>query len=458
MISLIALFFATTATAQGLPDLVIDDISTGCDGTDTIATLHVSNLGAGHASGFYVDLFVGHQQGPLIGDIGDLYVHLPSLDAGESTTVEFAIPEDQPWDYPYLDAIVDTDEIVTESNENNNVDWIGSERPVCESFCELMSSTYRANPRPATELVCDLDLGEELVGVFYENHPGYPLDWVDGFGLACSGPAGVRMVYNAADIDLTKGELNDLICAGDTIGIGIATLDAAGQTRLDGAVLYCDDGTVAQDGDNLGVLEELNCPAGETLVGISYKDGYTENGTWTDSTESLAAVCTGGSTLGTPEAVEEDRMDGIDRVPFDLLCDPGESVLGVVYDGHDSPAIDWVDGAGLWCSNGEVWNDDDVDNDTADDTVLACGGEIVGIGIGYVELYGLERVDGLVLYCEDGSTVAPNEVLSVTTDVMCPVGEAFVGLSYKDAETPDGTWSDSMDGIVPMCAPMICEL
>lgn len=119
MLSLLALL---TATADAAPDLIVEDILLGCTssgGTPDIL-VRVRNVGTTASGAFYVDVFRGEPAPPPIGSFGEKYKRIPYLAAGDYELLTFNYDHaDQLW-RGWVDVLVDTDEIVSESNESNN--------------------------------------------------------------------------------------------------------------------------------------------------------------------------------------------------------------------------------------------------------------------------------------------------------------------------------------------------
>ena len=118
MLTLLALL----ASANAAPDLIVEDIFVGCTGSGGTPTLlvYVYNAGTTAAGGFYVDVFRGEPAPPPIGSYGEQYKYVPSLAAGTRRLLTFDYGyEDQLW-WGWVDVLVDTDQIVAESNETNN--------------------------------------------------------------------------------------------------------------------------------------------------------------------------------------------------------------------------------------------------------------------------------------------------------------------------------------------------
>lgn len=97
------------------PNLRVASITTGPDDTMRVT---VVNDGGDASHGTYLDIFVGVQlDAPEIGDWGNSYDSFGALAAGE--TITFSYPRPAPM--TPVTAIVDTDEVVLESNEGDNI-------------------------------------------------------------------------------------------------------------------------------------------------------------------------------------------------------------------------------------------------------------------------------------------------------------------------------------------------
>lgn len=110
------------APAVAAPDLIVEDISLGCTGSGGTPDIlvRIRNVGTTASGAFYVDLFRDEPAPPPIGSIGEKYARVSSLAAGASKLLTFNYGyADQLWT-GWVDALVDTDELITESNESNN--------------------------------------------------------------------------------------------------------------------------------------------------------------------------------------------------------------------------------------------------------------------------------------------------------------------------------------------------
>jgi len=108
-----------------LPDITIQSFSIDDDdpeiGDIVGVTVVVKNQGTGDAIGtFWVDLYYNLTTPPVPGDIGDYFWEIQGLSAGASTPVTTTIQE---WSPGYWDSYVqvDSDQIIEESDETNNV-------------------------------------------------------------------------------------------------------------------------------------------------------------------------------------------------------------------------------------------------------------------------------------------------------------------------------------------------
>jgi subtilase family serine protease len=113
---------AMIGAAAAAPDLVVERIEAGCTGTggDPTIVLFVRNNGTSASGRFYVDVFRDEPAPPPIGSFGDQFWSFPAgLAAGARTTATFVFPGEVGWS-GWVDALVDTDTLVTESNESNN--------------------------------------------------------------------------------------------------------------------------------------------------------------------------------------------------------------------------------------------------------------------------------------------------------------------------------------------------
>jgi hypothetical protein len=111
-------------------DLTIMDITTGCTGSggDPTISIWVENIGLRSAT-TYVDGWFGQASAPVIGDWGDFYRQV-TVAAGDFEVVTFTMPG-QDGASGWIDAIVDTDELVIEMLETNNTDYEWGVLPDC---------------------------------------------------------------------------------------------------------------------------------------------------------------------------------------------------------------------------------------------------------------------------------------------------------------------------------------
>ncbi|MEN0061356.1 MAG: CARDB domain-containing protein [Myxococcota bacterium] len=111
-------------------DFTIQSFSVGCTGLggDPIVYVTVANDGIIDAE-TYVDFWWGSPTIPSLGDIGEQY-RLVRVPAGGTATARFFLPG-LDGQSAYADAIVDTEDEVSESNESNNTDWQWLTLPNC---------------------------------------------------------------------------------------------------------------------------------------------------------------------------------------------------------------------------------------------------------------------------------------------------------------------------------------
>jgi hypothetical protein len=121
VVALLALTLSSAAFAA--PDLIPQSVSVikKADGYHVYVT--VKNNSAEAAAGpYYVDLFQNLAAPPAMGTVSATYKEMPSMPAWGVAKAEFvfqALPDNR-----WYDALVDTDEIVPESNEaNNHIDY-----------------------------------------------------------------------------------------------------------------------------------------------------------------------------------------------------------------------------------------------------------------------------------------------------------------------------------------------
>ena len=100
-------------------DLYISSIDLEPGVGDATLNLSIGNKGNGSASDFWVDIFVDPPTAPVVGDLGELYTGAGYLGAGETVDGSFQITLSEGSHEIYV--ILDTDDFIDESNENNNI-------------------------------------------------------------------------------------------------------------------------------------------------------------------------------------------------------------------------------------------------------------------------------------------------------------------------------------------------
>jgi len=116
---------ASATPASTLPDLIIQSITTDpaspLTGQDVYITVTIKNQGSGDVSStFYVDFYKHRTINPSPYERGDFYCSIIGLAAGATTTCNGTVNYSSPDTYQMW-AQVDTNQDVTESDENNNV-------------------------------------------------------------------------------------------------------------------------------------------------------------------------------------------------------------------------------------------------------------------------------------------------------------------------------------------------
>ncbi len=102
------------------PDLRITDLAATVQGDQVDYLATVRNDGDGYAAGFYVDLFLDPGAAPQYGDSWDQYAWVTGLGGGESTTVSLQLSDVAAGSYQSY-ALADSEQMVVEGNEDNNV-------------------------------------------------------------------------------------------------------------------------------------------------------------------------------------------------------------------------------------------------------------------------------------------------------------------------------------------------
>jgi hypothetical protein len=101
-------------------DLYIANIDLEPGIGDATLNLNIGNKGDGSVSDFWIDIFVDPTYTPSVGDLGELYTGGAYLGAGDMVEGSFQITLSEGSHEIYV--ILDTDDLVDESNESNNVD------------------------------------------------------------------------------------------------------------------------------------------------------------------------------------------------------------------------------------------------------------------------------------------------------------------------------------------------
>ena len=107
-----------TVVQSANADLTIFQAEAEATSEEIILTVKVTNKGEKGATNFWVDVWVDPSVAPKIGDLGDYYDLLPYVGPDEVTTLSFDIPASQGTHTIYI--LVDSDDAVAESNEDNN--------------------------------------------------------------------------------------------------------------------------------------------------------------------------------------------------------------------------------------------------------------------------------------------------------------------------------------------------
>lgn len=122
LFTLAALVAATPALAFD-PDLIVTDVEVESNNAPTAEVrVTFANVGVDpiQQTWFCVDLFVGHAVAPQIGDFGDEFeCRSFDVDIAEKVHVYFKVAPVAAG--TWLDAIVDTDQLVPEGDETNNI-------------------------------------------------------------------------------------------------------------------------------------------------------------------------------------------------------------------------------------------------------------------------------------------------------------------------------------------------
>lgn len=100
------------------PDLSVESIAFDTGGSEVSVTLRVRNTGGVGASDYWLDLFLDPASPPQPGDLGSPYIPMFYTEAGETTEVVWSFAAEPGPHRLYV--LVDSDNNVAESNENNN--------------------------------------------------------------------------------------------------------------------------------------------------------------------------------------------------------------------------------------------------------------------------------------------------------------------------------------------------
>jgi hypothetical protein len=147
------LAWLAASTAFALPDLQVTRIYSY--GGPLGLTVDVKNAGDQASGPFYVDLWLRSPTVPVVGDYGDYYVWHGGLAAGATIRLtlvpERVRPYPQPdptgwitlaqsWTPGWVDVVVDTDRLVREGHEANNVVSHYMQIGAGYAFCTYLSN------------------------------------------------------------------------------------------------------------------------------------------------------------------------------------------------------------------------------------------------------------------------------------------------------------------------------
>lgn len=157
------------AACTGEPaDLAISIVAAVWLQTNLQVTYVVANLGTGASADYRVDLWADRPGGfdgpPAVGDIGNAGVSKPGLAPGDATQYTDEIPQ-APNGRHVAFALIDPDEAIAESDENNNVSlgfaWTNTPDEVHTSFGA--PSAPLVIPDDGTPLVASLEVATAVV-------------------------------------------------------------------------------------------------------------------------------------------------------------------------------------------------------------------------------------------------------------------------------------------------------
>ena len=160
-------------TAQA--DVSIADVQFDASGSEVTVTIQVQNNGNVGASDYYVDVFIDPETPPSVGDLGDQYFPMFYTEAGDTSEVVWTF--DAEAGEHELVVVIDTDGLVDETNESNNV----STHPftvtgeVGGPNLELSYFDFIADSESIYYVIDVTNTGGEDVGEFYIDM------WVDSF-------------------------------------------------------------------------------------------------------------------------------------------------------------------------------------------------------------------------------------------------------------------------------------
>ena len=113
------------------PDLVNVHHNTWCSGNRPVVNIHLENHGVADAAATYVDFFIGRPAAPSIGDYGDQWRRTPVMTPLLHRFFAFTLEPEHSGGQYWIDVIVDTDDSIDESIENNNITTFVVTLPSC---------------------------------------------------------------------------------------------------------------------------------------------------------------------------------------------------------------------------------------------------------------------------------------------------------------------------------------